>query len=483
MSKTISLGLALGMVLALAPGVMAEDAKNLDEAGVTVILADAIVMDQGVAKNSYWEPFTDIFGDGTIAVISGVHGLDDAGATIGDTMNAMVAFLRPGSTVFEEYWAFYDDAGNPYTGNFNTKRPSGNPPRIATDRRPGGVRYCVGQEATPWEFDAFTPDRWIDPFLFDERHGACQLFELTADGPSPITTVFDSLYGGIDGAQNGGHMRFGGDMRFLSNGNLMICPEDRSGFTIGGNAAVFAIYNGETGERITQPAVGNGNGQAKDIWSNMCAFDGGFLIRNSGTLTTFDNEGNVVLTLDLAAVSVVADMGRADDSRVASSINNHYVYIAGKDGQGDVWLTQIDAITGETVNEVMVNEEFFIDLGATGTYNTVDCAADDNGNVVVSWSATIGGAERDGLARIFNSSLEPVTPSFYVYTSHNSDFDGDLGFRAVEGNCSMDNERIVIAMNGFITDPATGDFTPAETTFVTVLESPFKVPVENWELH
>ena len=355
---------------------------------------------------------------------------------------------------------------------------------IACDRRAGvPLRYCVGQEATPWVFDEFTPDRWIDPFLFDERQAACQLFELTADGPQPITTVFDSLYGGIDGSQNGGHMRLGGDMRFLSNGNLLICPEDRTGFTIGGTAAVAAIYNGATGERITQPFVANGNGLAKDIWSNVAAFDGGFMVRNSGTLTTFDNEGNVVLTLDLAAVSVVADMGRADDSRIGASINNHYVYIAGKDGQGDVFLTQLDAITGETVNEVMVNEEFFIDLGSTGTYNTVDCAADDNGNVVVSWSGKVGGAENDAFARIFNSNLEPVTPTFYVFSTHNSDWDGDLGYRAVEGNCSMDNERIVIAMNGIITNPATGELTPAESTFVTVLGNPFFVPVEGWELY
>lgn len=476
---------ALGMCLCLTMVSGAqEDAASLEDAGVTVIVAGAVVIDQGVAKNSYWEPFTDIFGDGTIAVVGGVHGLDEAGAVIPDTFNSKIAILRPGSSVFEEYWAFYDDAGNPYTGNFNTKRPSGNPPRIACDRRSGTLRYCVGQEATPWEFEAFTLDRWFEPFLFDERHAACQLFELTPSGPQPITTVFDALYGGIDGEQGGSHMRFGGDMRFLSNGNVVICPEDRSSNTIDGTAAVAAIYNGATGARITAPFVGNGLGVARDIWSNLAAFDGGFMIRNSGTLTTFDNEGNVVLTLGLADVSIVADMGRADGSRIGASIHGQHVYLAGKDSLGDVYLTKINAISGEKVGEVLVSEEFFIDLEAD--FDSVDVGVDANENVVVSYSGAVGASapNRDALARIFDSDLNPVTPTFYAFNNHNTAAEGDLGNRGAEGNCSMDTERIVIAMNGVLIDPVSGDpLCVGESTIVTVLESPFSVSVSDWEIH
>lgn len=483
MNRVVCVGLALGMLSILIPGALAEDPKNLNEAGVTVILSDALVLDQGIAKNSYWEPFTDIFGDGTIAVVAGVHGVDANGTPVANTMNAKVAFLRPGETVFEEYWAFYDDSGKPYTANFNTKRQTGNPPRIACDRRSGvPLRYCVGQEATPWEFAEFTPNRWVDPFLFDERLAACQLFELTANGPQPITPVFDSLYGGIDGAQAMGHMRWGGDMVFLSNGNLLVCPEDRTRFTVGGTAAVAAIYNGETGARITPPFVANGDGVPKEIWSNVAAFNGGFMVRNSGTLTTFDNEGNVKLTLDQLALSSVADTGRADDSRICGSIDNNYVYLSGKDLDGEISLTQIDAITGTTVKEVKVTEEFFLDIAEA--YSTVDCAVDDAGNVVVSWSTKfIGVLQPDAMARIFNSDLEPVTPSFFVFNAHNSDAEGDLGYRSAEGNCSMDNQRIVIAMNGIIDDVETGEYTPAESTLVTVLANPFYVPVEQWELY
>jgi hypothetical protein len=483
MSKFVMFGLSLAMALSLAPGLSAQ--VELADAGVTVIVSDAIVADQGVAMNSYWEPFTDVFGDGTIAVIAGVHGLAEDGIPITESQNAMVAFLRPGSTEFEEYWAFYgDDSLEPYTANFNSTRTDGNPPRIAVDRRPGGTRYCVGLEATAWDFEEFTLDRWVDPFLFDAQHPACQLHNLTPDGPVPITNVFDGLYGdagGLVGEQGGQQMRFGGDMRFLSNGNLVVCPEDRSGNIVAGNAAVCRIYNGETGAPLTDQFIGRMDGTAGSIWSNVAAYDGGFMIRASGQLTTFDNDGNAIAQLSQADLSVVSDLGRSDGARIGSSIGSQSIFLAGKDGLGDVWLTKINAVTGETVTEVLVSEEFFIDLQVT--FDHVDVACDENDNVCVQFSVQFAGVEeRDNLARIFNSDLEPVTDTFHTFTTHNSDEDGYLGFRGDEGNCSMDTERIVLAANGQVAVNEAGELSPLQSTIVTVLESPFKVSVSDWQL-
>jgi hypothetical protein len=219
MKGTVGISLVAALLIFAAPGLMAVEPLNIDETGLVVVLPETILNQTAIDNGSYWEPYAESFGDGTFAVIAGVPA-DDNGTPLSETMNAKVSIIQPDGS-HEEYWAFTDDAGVPYTGNFNIARTSGNPPRVACDARPGVYRFCVGQEATPWNFGEFTADRWVDPFLFDERHVACQLYELGDAGPVPLTNVFDALYGGIDGSQNGGHMRLGGDMRFLSNGNVI----------------------------------------------------------------------------------------------------------------------------------------------------------------------------------------------------------------------------------------------------------------------
>ncbi len=461
------------------PSLMAEDPLNIDETGIVVVLPETVIFEVSIANGSYWEPFTDTFGDGTCVVIAGVHGIDGSGNPMSDTMNAKVCVIQPDGS-YEEYWAFTDDEGNTYTGNFNVTRPSGNPPRVCCDRRDGVYRFCVGQEATPWNFGEFTTDRWFEPFLFDAQHPACQLYELTASGPVALTNVFDGLYGGIDGSQNGAQMRFGGDMRFLSNGNLMICPEDRSGNTVSGNGAVFAIYDGATGARITEPRSGRADGSTGEIWSNCAAFDGGFALRVSGVISTFDNDGNVMGSVGLGDVTSVNDMGRADDSRIAANINHEFIYICGKDADSQVVVTKINALTLEEVNEVVVTEEFFFDYG--GQPHRTDCSTDENGNVIVWWDYDIIPSYTDAVARIFNSDLEPLGKSFYCYTNHNSDAEGDLGFYSHEGSVTMDNERIIVASNGITLSPG-GGFTADEQTYITMYENPLRVSVNDWELY
>jgi len=486
MCKTICSLLAVGgMMMILSMPLAAQEPVTVEAAGLKVILPDTWIFKTDIDHGDYWEPTTDVFGDGTLAVCAGVPGEDPSGMALPGTMNAKVAFISPDGTV-REYWGFYDDAGNPYIDNFNTKRQTGNPPRIACDRRPGGVRYIVGQEATPWEFTEFTPDRWTSPFLYDERVSAVQLFEKTAAGPKPIIDVIEPLYYGTEGAQGGGHMRFGGDLVFLSNGNFVVVPEDRTGNTVGGNAAVAAIYNGETGERITPAFVGTGSGRNREIWSNVVAFKGGFMIRASGELTTFDNSGNVLLSLLQTDLSSVTDVGRADDTRIAGNINHEFIYLAGENADTEIIVTKINAVTGELVKEVVVTEEYFFDfMDANGQlpFSRENSATDENGNVIITWDATLYGSNPDALARIFNSDLEPLTPTFYVFNNHNSGAEGDKGIYLHEGDVAMDGNRIVISFNGTFLDPATGNPTPKEHTLVTVIENPTKpMAVRDWEL-
>ncbi len=485
MKKMIWLSAVCGMTMVLSLSLVAQEPVTVEKAGLKVVLPDTYLFQTDIENLAYWEPSTDIFGDGTLAVIAGTPAVDDAGNGLGGTMNAKVAFISTTGT-YKEYWAFYDDQGNPYTANFNTKRQDGNPPRIACDRRPGGTRYIVGEEGTPWEIAEFTPSRWQTPFAYDERLDAVQLFNKTDTGPKPIINVIEPLYYGTEGGQGGGHMRFGGDMVFLSNGNFLVVPEDRTGTTVGGNAAVGAIYNGETGARITPAFVGTGSGTNKEIWSNIAAFKGGFMIRASGELTTFDNDGNVKLALLQIDLSTVTDTGRGDDTRIAGNINHEFIYLVGENADTAIVLTKINALTGELVKEIVVTEDYFADfMDANGQlpFNRENAATDENGNVVVTWDAALFGSQSDAMARIFNSNLEPLTPTFYCFKNHNSQADGDQGIYLHEGDIAMDNQRIVISFNGTFLDPTTGALTAAEQTIATVIENPARPQaVTDWEL-
>jgi hypothetical protein len=120
-----------------------------EDAGVEILVPDTVLFKSDVAMGKYWEPFTDIFGDGTIIIIAGAY---PEGMTSG--MNAKVAFIGTDGSI-SEHWAFYNDAGEPYTGEFNEARKDGNPPRVAADRRPGGTLYVTGEESTPHLYEGF----------------------------------------------------------------------------------------------------------------------------------------------------------------------------------------------------------------------------------------------------------------------------------------------------------------------------------------
>ncbi|MGC9328821.1 MAG: hypothetical protein ACP5I1_14390, partial [Candidatus Hinthialibacter sp.] len=215
-----------------------------EAAGVTVLIPDTWIFQVDLDNGTYWEPVTDIFGDGTLLVAANTHPEVEAG------MNCKVAFIDPSAGEIQEYWAFYTDEGEPWNGPFNEVRTSGNPARVAADRRPGGTRYIVGMESTPYLYDEFnSDDRWYEGFVYDDRVAAVQIFDKTEDGPVPITKVMDPIYQSFENfdAQYGQQMRYGGDVRFLSNGNIIACPEDRTGNIVSGNAAVATLFDGETG--------------------------------------------------------------------------------------------------------------------------------------------------------------------------------------------------------------------------------------------
>ena len=479
-------------LLAAVPGIMAQEVPmNHADAGVTVLVPDLLIAKSDVDMGSYWEPFTDIFGDGTIAVIAGCY----AEGTTSGTMNAKVVFIDMEGNV-SEYWAFYDDAGNPYTGPFNEARKDGNPPRIACDRRSGSTTYVTGQEATPYLYDEFNSDgRWEKSFVYTQNQiAAVQFFNLTDAGPVPFSNVIDPVYGAgdIEGAQSG-QMRFGGEIRILSNGNILVVPEDRNGGIISGNAAIATIFDGETGEIIKGPFNAPGDEASHSIWSNVAAFNGGFAVRSEGVMTMYTNDGELMNWVLQEEWTNVADAGRGDGTRIASNITSDYIYILGKDNVvGDMIISRINAQTGAVDNTiddvegheghdtVIANE---VELWDVGDFDRGDIAVDMNGNICVTYEFEDSGFPElpQMVARIFNSDMEPVTPTFYAFENHDT-IDDIKGILAKEVNVSMDNQRIVIAADGVTVDPDSGELTPNEQAYAVVLANPLSTSVAAWEL-
>ncbi len=466
--------------------VVAQDLPvNTEAAGIEVIIPDTWIFQSIDANLSYWEPFTDIFGDGTIIVTANTHPAEEAG------MNAKVAFADPLTGEVQEFWAFYTDAGEPWTGPFNEKRQDGNPARVAADRRPGGTHYIVGMESTPYLYDEFNSgDRWYLGYGYDHCVGAVQIYNKTAAGPVPITNCFDPIYQAYEntGSQGGQQMRYGGDMRFLSNGNILTCIEDRSkNIVTAGNGAVATIFNGETGAVIKEPWNAAGDEGAHSIWSNVAAFNGGFVVRSEAIFSVYNNDGSLRYFFEQGAFSTIADTGRGDDVRIGSNINSDFVYFAGKDAAGDVVLSRFNAVATTSgddlqgVNEIFVNETDFM----FNSFVRSEVACDEFDNICVVFDDTSTTGTEQTIARIFNSDMEPVTPSFFAFQYHDGLDTEVFGYRSHEPNVTMNNQHIVIAANGLTWDEGVSDLSAAEQTFFTVLANPLKqtTSVSNWELH
>ena len=462
--------------------VTAVPAANLpaDHAGanVKVLVSDTWLFKVDVDNKSSWEPYADVFGDGTFAVIG-----DTYPQGLASGQNYKVAFVNVDGTV-KEYWAFYDDSGKPYTDSFNEVRQDGNPGRVACDRRTGGTTYVVGGESTPYDYPTFfdTDKRWEQKFVYDDRIATVEAFSKTANGPQPLTKVIDPVYGSgtIEGAQGAQQMRFGGDIRFLSNGNILVVVEDRTkNIVTAGDGAIATIFDGKTAAVLKGPFNAAGDDANHDIWSNVAAFKDGFAVRSEGITTIYDNAGNRKFTVAQADWTTVKDAGRGDGVRLGSSINSKYIYLIGVGLDGNMILTRMDATTGTADKEIVVNEDAL--LTDPNPFDRANVAVDDNDTVCVSYEYRPDSTQADAkqiVSRVFDKNMAAVTPTFYAYVTH----DASSGYISHESSVAMDTKRILIVSNGKFEDAAAKALTPAEQDFAVVFENPVKTSVSGWEL-
>jgi len=484
MKRKVFLFIVLFVVAGISSSFAVDLPAEQSAAGIKTLVPDVWVFQNALDNKATWEAYTDIFGDGTILV--GANTFPEGE----DGMNMKVAFVDPKTGTVQEFWGFYDDAGKAYTGPFNTKRQDGNPARVAADRRAGGVRYAVGMEATPQYYDVFnTGDRWFKNFDYDDRIAVVQMFDKTATGPKPVTNVFDPLYmpGDVAGAQGGAQMRFGGDIQFLSNGNFLAVVEDRSKTIVtGGNGSVGSVFDND-GKLIKGPFNCAGDDGVHDQWANVVAFNGGFCVRASNVFTVFDNSGNMLYWFSQGDFSTVAEQGRGDGVRIGASFGSNFVYFAGKDANGDMVITRFDAVATKKgdaiqgIKEILANETEFV----PNTFDRCDIGVDDSGNFCVAYMDKSVTATNQIVARVFDSNMDPKTPTFFAYTYHDGMTGNVEGFEGKEPNVSMDNQCIVIAADGKNWDKANNALTPAEINYFTVLENPLKTDtlIRQWDLY
>lgn len=491
------------VAVAASPVLAQQPLANPFQAGYLAVVPEQAFETNGVANGGNWEPYADSFGDGTLGFAAGREdNLDQSG-----TERAYVALFDSNNNVavVDGFYTETNFPNDPWVTTNDTVRANGNPPRLAGDKRPGGTRYMLGNEATPWDFGALFPN--FSPGMVYLHQTSCvQLFDRTGLSITPASLLEDPMFAPGDTGPSNNQRRFGGDIRGLSNGGWVAIVESNdssSSPTVTSDMrwCPMTIYDHD-GVRQLGPINANHINPTERTtgWSNLAAYNGGFAnFPSSGTnngsgnptIQFWTNAGapdgvwertirtdiNDPLAPATASTSISTGGGQSS-SRLNSHIASGHIYYCGPGiGLGGantgVYVTKIDATTKLTVKEAFVNDTF------SSPVERVMCAVDSNDNVVVVWS-TGAGDNHQMLARIYDGNLDPITDAFYAFENSNLN-----GFSARRPTCAIaDDGRILIA-GRFELDPS-GVYPAAlpqdQVAVVISLPPPPGASVDNWDL-
>jgi hypothetical protein len=491
----------LSGVMAL-PGFSQTRNESPEAVGLKVLIPDSVAFRKDVDNNSNWEPEATALGDGTLLLIANTFQ-----ASGGDSEVSWVLAVNPDGTV-DEYPAFQGDDGTPYTSNMDTIRTDGNPPKIAGDLRDGSTKYVVANESTPFEFSPFNTDsRWQNIYtshIFAE------------DGPQKITNVMDPVHGGQSGLMVD-KIRTGG-VAFLSNGNVLVGAEDRSGLGSSERVPQVIILDSDTGATLKGPFHAIGDGTPQSFWEGLTGYNGGFAVRvgeaTEKMITFYDNAGNRLghwaqinppnptgEAIDFennpeGYTTSIDSTNRGDQVEMESNIHSNYIYYAGH-GPDDlgtpgkwVYCTKIDTTTMQSVNEVVVNDRPNQPHGFDNQAQAlrVFMAVDENDNVFVGWSddSNIGAPQIIG--RFFDSNLVPVTESFLVFQASDTGLDNDIypvPLITYRGAAAMRGNRLLVsARTEGVILPNEDTELPKNSSVYTVIEPPYQTStLEDWFMY
>ncbi|MBL9128824.1 MAG: hypothetical protein JNL97_14315 [Verrucomicrobiales bacterium] len=460
-------------VVAMRQFVIPVKPGSIESVGLTRIVPDTVVINQNLDSLGNWEPYVSVLGTTTF-LIEGNARTED----LGDTQRYVVALQPAAGGAMKLGEGFFADNGTPFRGQINASRQNGNPGRVAGDTRPGAVNFIVGGEASPHVYPEFdTGNRWATGFdrLSDGRYGTVQTFKLDPATltQTPLSKAQDSAHGRrTSGAAAGNQIsRFGGDVAGLSDGNFVSVVEDRSlVLRPEGNAAVATIFapDGSVVKEAFKVADG-------DLWANVAAFNGGFVVRVAGKLYFFNNAGVAQgEPVDQNATSGESfDGGRGDGTRIAGHVNSPYVFLAGKVSNASmVRVAAWDARTRAFVAKADVSEG-----GFRGDFDRATVAADALNRVVVSWVSRPDGYEQQQVAaRVLE--LDAATSSFKALTGSFLPFVNAApvgSIRTLQMSVAMTTKQILVAAKGEINlqnKPDQGVNSPREINFYTVISHP-----------
>ncbi len=433
-----------------------------------------------------WEPYASVLGDSTFLIEANTFANDGSLANQNNIVTLQPAAGGPAKVV----QAFYTDAGAPFKGQLDLSRQNGNPGRVAGDKRVGAVNYITAGETSLGQLPEFKSDsRWNNNPIYTDvnRYVSSQPFSLDTATltPTPLAKAWDFVYGPFvtttPPLSQPEVSRTGGTLAGLDNGNFVVVLHDKTGYSDpAGNVTTFAIITPAGAIVKTNTLV-----DPRDIWDNVAAFKGGFVVRCHETLYFYDNAGTLQGSVDDNASSGLSfSTSRGDNTRTAADIRSDYVFVAGRSpdtGTSPVWLAAWDARTRTFVGKVQVDDQ------ADGfASDRTSLAVDALNRVCVAWMSkpTIDFTLNQVVARVFSfdgASFTPLTHSFFPFVNY--DPDGSLGtagdgITTASPTVAMTTRQICIGAKATINNlnnPAAGGNSAAETTVYTVISHPAPV--------
>jgi hypothetical protein len=443
-----------------------------------------------------WEPYISSLGDSTFLIEFNTFANDGSWANIAtaNQNNAVAKQPAAGGSAKVDY-AYYADSGTPFKGQLNLSRQNGNPGRVAGDLRYGANKFITECETSLGQLLPFQAvSRWgnNDIYTGTDRYPAEQIFSLdpVTLAQTPVTNAWDYVYGPFVGSVvNTGNKpqlgRTGGRPNFLDNGDIVVMIDDKTSIlNPAGEVTSFSIIHPD-GTVVKGPTLA----KAQDIFDNMCAVKGGFVIRvhnsllfydNSGTLT-YSNDVNVSSSMNFGGSSDVG--GRGDGIRINGDIRSYYVYLAGTAGGGggtaQMGVAAWDTRTGQFAGGSIVTD-------GDPTLEKCDragLAVDALDRVCVAYmyqadSTVFGYQVAARVAQFDGANFNWLSHSFYPFVNHDESPTNALGFLTLNPYVAMNTRQICITAKGTInsTNSATaGPNTPSETTVYTVISHPAPV--------
>jgi hypothetical protein len=451
-----------------------------------------------------WEPYTSVLGNSVFLIESNTFAQPVDSTSPMQRFGLILQPVQGGAPVQGE--AFFADDGTPYRGAINNYRQNGNPGRVAGDPRPGAVNFIAGGETSADEFTPFhSNNRWNLGLSRGGRYATVQNYSLDPSTltQTPTSKAFDAILGrlktGDAAASSGGteFTRFGGEMTALSNGNFVVVADDRSNLIAPTRSATGVIVAPDGS--IVQDSFVIGAGQ---IWSNVCAFKGGFCVRLNGMLLFFDNSNpqqgfgkfanqqDANVTDNTGANVFTFDGGRGDGTRIASHVNSNFVFLAGANTGGSVPQVRLaawDARDGTFQGSINVSELSPANGGTDAadlqaSFDRVNLAVDALNRVLVTYTVQPQGFQTSQVvARVLafdgtTGKFSYLTPSFFPFINHDTGLaGGSTTVGSYNPSASMTTKQLLIAAKGrpnTTNMPDQGSDVPGDENFYTVITHP-----------